>query len=338
MTSSPIGFPAQPRHDLMGRLIADLRRRSDTAREETVTGLRADPARALNGKVAEMLGFRQSLDEIAQYREIIGLAESRAAAIQGSLESLRRFAVDMHVHGQTALDSGLRTTGEAVSASARQALGAAIAALNVSFGGRHLFSGDAGDGPAMVPLEVMMSASVAILQAGPTGGAAYANLAVEFTLSGGLYDTAFYTGGDGDAPETEIDRGERLGFAPRADAAPVRKLLRDLAALATAYDRSNTIPEEEREAVAAHAIAGLRGNVEALAGMAAQVGVAEERMDAVKTRHNAADAALTLAFNKLAGRDQFEAAAELTALEAQLETTYLATARLASLSLANFLR
>ena len=61
-------------------------------------------------------------------------------------------------------------------------------------------------------------------------------------------------------------------------------------------------------------------------------------MATVKARHQTSEAALTLAYTKLAGRDQFEAAAALIQLEAQLETTYLTTARLANLSLVNFLR
>ena len=93
MALSPIGFPAQPRHDLMSRLISQLRSRADTARQEMVTGLLADPAAALGGKVSEMLGLEQSLAEIAQFREIIGLAESRASAIQGTLDVLRNLAV-----------------------------------------------------------------------------------------------------------------------------------------------------------------------------------------------------------------------------------------------------
>ena len=75
-----------------------------------------------------------------------------------------------------------------------------------------------------------------------------------------------------------------------------------------------------------------------LAAMSGRVGVAEERMATLRTQHNATTTALTRAYNALAGRDQYEAAAELTQLEAQLETTYLTTARLANLSLANFLR
>ena len=46
-----IGFPAQPRHDLMSRLISQIRGRADTARQEAVTGLLADPAAARGGKV-----------------------------------------------------------------------------------------------------------------------------------------------------------------------------------------------------------------------------------------------------------------------------------------------
>jgi hypothetical protein len=68
MTFSPIGFPAQPRNDLMSRLIGQLRSQSDIARQEVVTGLRADPAATLNGKVSELLGhvdkcLNQSLAE-----------------------------------------------------------------------------------------------------------------------------------------------------------------------------------------------------------------------------------------------------------------------------------
>ncbi|MFQ5566411.1 MAG: hypothetical protein ACE5EU_08615 [Paracoccaceae bacterium] len=338
MTLSPIGFPAQPRHDLMARLISQIRSRSDTARQEAVTGLLADPAAALGGRVSELLELERSLAEVAQYREIIGLSQSRASAIQGSLDVLRDLTVDLHVRGQTTLESNVGAAGEAISASARQALGAAISALNVSFGGRHLFAGDAGDAGAVASVEVIMSPSVTVLEAGPTAGAAYANLSVEFTTAGGLFDTTFYTGGSGGAPATEVARGERLGFAPKADEAPVRALLRDLATLAAAFDPQNAIPESERRGLAERAIAGLRDNVGGLAGMAARVGVAEERMATVQARHQASEAALNLAYLSLAGRDQFEAAADLTQLEAQLETTYLATARLANLSLANFLR
>lgn len=338
MTIPASGFPAQPRQDLMSRLIGQLRDRSDTARQEMVTGLRADPAASLHGRVSELLGVERSLAEVAQYREIIGLASSRAEAIQGSLDLLRNLAVDLGNSGQTALESNIAAAGEAVSTSARQALGAAISALNVGFGGRRLFAGDSAGNPAVAPVDAVMAAAATILEAGPTAGAAYANLTVGFTAAGGVFDTSLYTGGSGDAPSSEIAPDERLAFARRADEAPVRALLRDLATLAAAFDPDNTIAGANRRGLAEQAIAGLRGNVGALTGMASQVGAAQERMATASARNQATEATLSLAYASLAGRDQFEAAAELTQLETQLETTYLATARLGSLSLVNFLR
>lgn len=333
-----IGFPHQPRHNLMSRLVGDLRSRSDTAREEAVTGRLADPAKSLNGRVSELVYLERALSEVGQYRQIISLSESRAAAIQGALDSLIGISADLSVSGQTALDSHLANAGAAISTSARNALGAAISALNVSLGGRSLFAGDAGDGPSVANIETFISTSVAILEAGPTAGAAYANLTVAFTTSGGPFDATLYAGGTGDAPSSEIAPGERISFAPRADAPPLRALLRDLAALAAAFDHKNTISESVRRGLAERAIAGLRDNADNIVEMASHVGAAEEQMAVTKSRHDAAEAALTIAHAKLAGRDQFDAAAELTQIEAQLETAYLATVRLANLSLANFLR
>lgn len=337
MTLPLSGFPAQPRHDLMSRLIGDLRGRADVARGETVTGRLADPAGAHGGRVSELLGIERALANVTQYGEILDLAEARAAAIQGSLDALREIAVDLHSSGTTALSSNGGIAAETVSTAARQALTAAVSALNVSFGGHGLFSGDGG-GLALVSAEVMFPAALTVAAAGQTGGAAYANLTVEFTMAGGMFDTGFYTGGAGDASASEIAEDERVAFAPRADEAPIRALLRDIAALAAAFDPANTLPDEARRDLAGNAVSGLLNGVDDLAAMAARVGTAEERMATVRARHGAAEAALTRVYNKLAGRDQFEAASELTQLEAQLETSFLTTARLANLSLANFLR
>ncbi len=338
MSTPPIGFPAQPERARLARLVADLRARAERSREEAVTGLRSDPARALRGRVNELLGVDRALGETTQYLGILDLAEARAGVMQTSLGALRGFAVDLARSGQTALDSGPRLTGETVSMEARQALEAAVSALNVSYGGRSLFAGNAGDRPAVAGVADMLSALRPVVEAAATGGQAYADLTVAFTAPGGLFDTDFYLGGTGDAPAAEIAPGERLAYAPRADAAPVRRLLRDLAALALAYDPEVAIDDGARDALARNAVAGLRGNVEGLTAMSARLGSAQARMAAVRTRHRATESTLQQSHLSLAGRDQFEAASEVTSLEAQLQTSYLATARLARLSLANFLR
>ncbi len=333
-----IGFQAQPRGDLMARQIADLRTRSDTARQKAVTGLRADPAAALGGKLAKLHDVERALTRNAQYREIISLSQSRAAAIQAALGALSEISVDLQVKAQAALDSPLASASAAVATAAHHGLGAIASALNVSQAGRALFAGDAGAGPALANAETISASVTAILEAAPDADTAYADLAVAFDDPGGVFTTTLYLGGAGNAPATEIAEGERQAYAPRADAPALREMLRDMSALAAAFDRANGIPEDQRAALAERAIGGLRNGAEPMAALAASVGSAEERMADIQARHEAAQAALNTSYNVLAGRDQFEAAAELTALEAQLETTYLTTARLANLSLANFLR
>lgn len=337
MTLPISGFPAQPRHHLMSRLIGDLRGRADTARKEAVTSSLSDPAGARGGRISELFGVDRALANVTQFVEILDLAQTRASVIQSALDSLREIAIDLHSSGTTALSANSVAASATISTSARQALTAAVSALNVSFGGRGLFAGNGG-GRALVSAEAIYSASLSLVEAGPAGSAAYANLAVEFTMAGGLFDAGFYIGGTGNAPASEIAEGERIAFAPRADAAPIRDLLRDIAALAIAFDPANTLADEERRSLATQAVSGLLNGVDSLAAMAAKVGIAEERMDTMRTRHGAAETALSRIYNKLAGRDQFEAASELTQVEAQLETAYITTARLANLSLAKFLR
>lgn len=337
MTLPISGFPAQPRYDQMSRLVRALRGDADTARTEAVTGRLADPAGAHRGQIAELLGIERALATVSQYGEILDLAEARAATIQGALGTLRDLAVDLHSNGLTALSANGGVAAGTVSTAARHALTTAVSALNVSFGGRGLFAGN-GAGLAIASAEAVFATTMTVVQAGPTGGAAYANLTVEFTLAGGSFDTSLYTGGTGDAPASEVAEGERIAFAPRADAAPVRSLLRDIAALAAAYDPASTLPAEERRNLAANAVAGLLNGIDDLAAMSARVGVSEERMSALRARHEASGTALTAVYNKLAGRDQYEAAAQLTQLEAQLQTSYITTARIANLSLAAFLR
>jgi flagellar hook-associated protein 3 FlgL len=337
MTNPLTGFPPQPRSDLMARMIADLRARADTARQEAVTGRLADPAGSRGGRIADALGIERMLATTAQYREIIDLAATRAGITQSSLAALRDIAVDLQSRGQAALDTPLAAARQAVSAEARAALGAAVSALNASFAGRSLFAGDGGPG-AVASAGVVFSAALAVLEAAPTGGAAYADLAVAFTAPGALFDTTLYTGGTGDAPAAEVAPGERLALSARADELPVRRLLRDLAALAAAFDPGNAIAADARDEIARNAIDGLRNDIEGLTAISARIGTGEARMAEAKAGHAAAETSLTLSLNKLTGRDQAEAAIALRTLESQLETSFIATARLSNLSLANFLR
>jgi len=338
MPLGPLGFPAQATQARLASLTAELRERSETAQREMVTGRHADTAAALHGQVGEVLRIEKSLADLEQYSQTIGLAEARTSSTQTALGHLDRLTNDLAGQAQIALQNGTSDGLETMSEQARQALESAVGALNTRFGGRALFGGDGGQTAALADADTILAGSAAVLTAAPSGGTGYADLATAFNSPGALFETSFYLGGTGDAPEAEIAPGERVAYHARADEQPVRDLLRNLAALAAAYDPSNALGDAERRAIAEQGLDGLRETVQPMTAVAARIGSAEARIATIKARNTATEASLTLSLDSLTGREDFEAATRLKSIEGQLETLFLTTARFSDLSLANFLR
>lgn len=338
MTGFETGFPAQPRQTALTRRIAELRERSDAAQSEAVTGRPADPATARGGRIGEIIMIRGRIDALTQHGENVALAEARTDAMAATLAALRGIAVRHANDAATAMASGLAQGREVVGAAAGDALGRAVAALNLSLGGRALFSGDATDRPAVADASDFLAAGASAIAGAPTGALAYDALTVAFTDPGGDFETSLYTGGDGDAPGAAIAPGEAVRTDLSARDPAIRDALKNLVALTQAFDSASGLDAAERDALANRAIAGLRTAADELSGAEGQLGAMQERIAVVKSRNTAEEAALSLAYNELTGGDPYRAALELETAERQLETLFATTARLAGLSLANYLR
>ncbi|MEM1385216.1 MAG: hypothetical protein AAGG06_16435 [Pseudomonadota bacterium] len=333
-----IGFPAQPRAFNLARVIRDVRSQVDNTQIEAVTGRLTDPAAALGGRIADLVGIEKRLTDLNEYSEIIALSEGRAGTTQTVLQTLEDTAVETASASVVALQSGLVGGLEIFGSTARGALDTVIAALNTSFGSRMLFAGDTPDQVPMASPEDILAEVTAIMAAQPTAGAAYAAVQNDFNAAGGVYETAIYGGGTGDAPATEIAPGERVDYGVRADEQAIRDLLRNLAVATVANDPASGFNADERRDLTERAADGMRSAAAGLTGLIATVGTAQQRIGDVKARNLGEEAALTISYNDLAARDQFEAAAELSSLEGQLEGLFLTTSRLSQLSLANFIR
>ena len=331
------GFPAQPRNNNMSVLIAALRDRSDSSRVESVTGRFADVTSELDGNVNELMQIEKALGDLNDFSEAITLAETRSTVMQESLSRVRAVAQLLADTTDLLSTNGTTQDFEAVSSQAREELGSIVSALNVQFAGRPLFSGDDGNGSAIVDESSIFSLAVPFLEAGASASAGYADLLSEFTSAGGTFDTTIYQGGAGDAPPAIVAPGESVDYGVKADAAALRSVLANVAALGAAFDTSNAISDPQRRQLAELASAGLRTDVSQIIGTEGRLGAAENRIATIKARNTASEASLTIAFNNLAGADQLNAAIELTELERQLETAFATTARMSNLSLVNFL-
>lgn len=331
------GFPPQAASARINSVVGDLRKRSETAQVETVTGRHEDPAAALDGQVGELFLIQKALSDNGDYRRAIGLAEGRTTTMQTALEGIQ-IQIDLLLRDVTnALEFGNASVRETVGAEARTALGAITSALNMRFGDRGLFSGDAGDNAAIAQPDTILAGSLVALNGAPDATTAYGDLSSEFTFPGGLFETQIYLGGSGSAPAAQTAAGERIDYGQRADDPALRNVIRDIAILSLALDPASGLDDAMRGGLAEQALGGLRNSVPDVVALRSKLGVAEARIADARARNLAAEAALTISYNDLAGSDQFEAAEELKALEVQLQTAYATTARLSNLNLASYL-
>lgn len=331
------GFPAQPRNASLGRIIADLRSRGDTARVAAVTGRFADVTEVRKGRVNELMQLQKSINDLTEYSEAIALAETRADTMQSSLSAISDVSQTLSDTVATLLTNGTDANFRNVSIQARQDLAGIVANLNADFAGRTLFAGDDAGTSAIVDADSIYSASVPVLEGQPTAGTAYAALRTEFMGAGGLFDTTFYIGGAGDTPLTEVAPGERINYTVKADEDPMREVLLNVTVMSAAYDMTNAIPLSERRALIETASEGLRNAIAQVVSVKSRLGSAEGRIASIKARNIASEAAFTLQYNDLAAADTYEAALALNEIDGQLEVAFSTTARISNLSLINYI-
>jgi len=337
MTDSPTGFNPQPSQAVFRTLTRDLRAEGDALRTEAVTGRMADIAAGRGGAIAEVLDLDKARADLETYRDTIGLAQSRARVLQQSLTRIEDGTNRLLREATTALEAGTGVPLDALAASARQTLGAFVGALNASFAGRSLFAGDESDTAAITAAPDLLANADAAIAGAATLGDARAALADYFNDA---TPQPVYLGGSGDAPAAEVAPGERVSYHLRADDQVLRDVLRGVATVAAALDPSSpgTLTSGERYQLAEDAVGDLRNLVSGLNTLRAETGSAEARIEQARIRNLAEETRLNAALVDLTGRDEVEAAARMQAVEGQLETLFLTTARFSQLSLANFLR
>ncbi len=318
----------------LSRAIADIKSRADIARSESVTGRREDVTAATNGDVGSAHLLKKAIDDARSFQQLLVVSQNRAQRTQASLDVIGGDAVRI---GTEALSANGRDDSYALNtlaADARAAVFNAFSALNVSEGGRALFSGDASDRLPFGDPEQLLT-DVGAIVAGATDAAdAQAQLDTYFNDPAGGFATNIYQGGTNKVAPVEISPGVRIDVSATAADQPIRDLLRGLAGIAVQQSASFADAKSFLEDSAATTIAA-DGDVTQLRGV---IGVGEAQIAAAVTRYEAEEAILTSLFNDKTGRDQFEAASELQLLESQLEASYLLTARLARLSITNFIR
>lgn len=331
------GVPDIVAYNRLSRAISSVKTQAETARTESVTGRYSDLTAATKGDIGGAHLLHKAIMDSRAAQKSLSLAESRLTMSQSVLKSVSEDSTRIGAGALNALASEGATMLKAVAADADGALKTVFSALNTTVGGRALFAGDAGTTPPMRALDQLLADVGAIVAAGPDAAGVEAALDDYFNDPAGVFETDIYNGGDGAAPEIEIAPGVRIDAAVKANAQPIKDLIRGLTVLANAAVLPAGSQAESRAllADAAERVLGAETNI---TDMQAVLGVAEGRVQESKTRHENEELVLSNLYNSKTARDPFDAAAQVQLLENQLEMSYILTGRLSSLNLANYLR
>ena len=321
---------------VLRRQATDLKAAAQRLASEVTTGRVADTARAVSGDLVPLSGIETSLTRLQAYRSATTEAGLFASGLQEALGVLDRISGDLATSLVTASNSGHATMIAAVGADAAQRFDAAISTLNTRLGDRSLFAGMATGQPALVSSETILAALDAEIAGATTAGAAAAAVAAWFASPTGFAAVA-YRGGPPMSPLPVSPEDDVRLDVTVMDPTILRTV--EGLALAALIDRTSA-PASNAERTALARIAGerLMSGQTARAGLAARVGTTEARIDAAVQRNDTERTALQIVRAGILSVDPYAAASELEAVQTQLETLHAVTARLARLSLVDFLR
>lgn len=308
--------------------IADLRQRITVTAEEAVTGRHSDLTAHLSGRIGTAMLSQKAVESISFQREQISIRESRLDVTQRSLTSIHDRALGLDTSMLSALGAGSEVSQGLAARDSKAALNDIFSALNVRYGERFLFSGDATATRPFSSADDMLTELRAIADTATDSADFQASLDTYFNTPGGGWLQNVYAGA-----LTASDPDAVVG-----NNSAIVEMVRGLAVMALADPADQPAVMATDSSIVNAAAMTLTSGLSNLTTLRADRGVIQEQIETEKKSLEIEETIFTAAFNSLTARDTYEAAAALKELEATLEASYLLTSRLSSLSLLNYLR
>jgi flagellar hook-associated protein 3 FlgL len=229
---------------------------------------------------------------------------------------------------EAALGLGDTISLDIAAREAEGAIGQLFSTLNTRLGDRYLFAGDATDTPPFDGTDQLIS-DVRAIAASAAGTIDFnAQIDAYFDAQTGPYQQGIYAG------TSNISDADSINAIHPA----LTELVKGLSILSLAQSNPNIAIIDNDPTILQTAASKLLAAASGITNLQADQGFKQERIEREQNTLNTEETILTLSFEQITGRDQFEAASELRQLETNLEASFLVTSRLADLQFLNFVR
>jgi flagellar hook-associated protein 3 FlgL len=306
--------------------------------EELTTGVASDVGATLRGDFSTLSGIDRSLRTLEAYKFASQEAESLSGTMQAVTDTLSAISAGFSSALLTAGSSGSNSMIDAAANSSREKFSSAVSALNSNSSGRFVFSGQATDISPLAEADTILSALSSLVAPETTASGVIAAVDSWFNApagSGGYLDVA-YQGGSAFEP-FRIGEGEQTSLSITAADEDVRDFLKSLSIGALLAEGLFAGDTANRALIATAAGEQVLTAASSLADIGAKIGASQEHIENVLTRNSAETASLAISRNQLIAVDTYDSATALQALQTQMETLYTLTARLANLSLTDYM-
>ncbi|ARC90336.1 flagellin [Rhodovulum sp. MB263] len=305
--------------------------------EELISGVTADPAARVRGDFRPLGAIDRSLTLLDAYDLATSETKSTAQVMQAALGVVSDTAKEI---GSSLINGSSGQHGNMIVAAGQEAeeqFRQVVAALNTRFAGRALFAGDATDTSALASADTILSALGATIS-GLTSVTDIETAIDDWFNTPGGFDTVAYQGSTTPVGSIRLNETETVRLDVTALDPAVRDVLKFLATGALLADETVLSGNPVlRSLLAQSAGEGLLSADSAVTELRALLGVRQEKIESIETENGANRTMLLLAREGVLGVDPYDTATEMDAVEAQIETLYKVTARLARLSFTNYM-
>lgn len=306
--------------------------------QELTTGRRQEIGRSLAGDFGPIAAIERSLATLSAYKTANTETAGMLAAAQLALGNVQSMQQDLGPALLTAATAQDATLIGATAEDARQKFAAVISSLNMSVADKTMFGGAATDRPPLADADNMMDHLKSAVAAETTAAGVIVAVNTWFDDPAGGFQTLGYLGATSDIGPFSVADGETAEISIRADDPVIRGTLKSFALAGLIAEGVLPGLVEEQAGLMAEAAQGMLTDDGAVTDLRARLGAVEARVDGAQARNAAEAAAHELARVELIGVDPYEAATELEAVYAKIETLYTVTARIAGLRFTDFMK
>ncbi len=316
---------------------AELKGQMARLTEELATGRTSDVTARVQADHMRLADIERNLTVLSSRATATQEVMITAGAMQTALE---RVMADTTALAHSALlADGLAGPGSvaAVAGEARQTLESVVTQFNTRTAGQTLFGGEkVRQSPLASADEIMNLARGAV--AGAKNAAEVTQMLDSFfTAPTGGFDASVYRGATEERVPYVLGAGESVSLDVTAADPQIRDTLKRIVTAALAGDDTLPLSRTARQDLMRQAGEGLMSAGNAITGLRADLGLAEERISRAASRIAAESSGLQMARNDLLSVDPADTANELESTRFRLEALYTVAARSARLNLVSFL-